>query len=394
MSIRQCALTREQISRYGRHLILEEFGSEAQTAVCRAKVLVIGAGGLGAPVLLYLAGAGVGELGIVDGDFVSESNLHRQILHSDSGAEKALNKAESAAAACIALNPLIRVHAFPHHFSVECALGIAKEYDVLVDCTDNVPTRYLISDVGVRLNKPIVSGAALRMEGQLSVYNFGGGPCYRCLFPEPPRREFVTDCSDGGVLGPVPGIVGSMQATEVLKVIAGKGDVLSQKMLVMDAMDWKIRVLKLRPKREDCLACSKKIDFETSEIDYVQFCGAPMHDQPSVSEPSSSVYSISCEDYVKRSSEPHILLDVREPVQFSICSLASATNIPISQISSRVNEVRTLAKSKPVYVMCRRGIFSAKACLILKEAGLLDVVNIAGGYEAYCRSVDSSFPLY
>eukprot|EP01083_Nonionella_stella_P098963 278356_1 len=374
------ALNNAQIRRYGRHLILPQIGAAAQARICAGSVLVIGAGGLGSPVLQYLAAAGVGRIGIVDDDVVDETNLHRQVIHSEAWLNRP--KVDSAAHAISQLNSLVTVETHRCRFDVTNATKLSEQYDLMVDCSDNPATRYLASDTAVRLGKTLVSAAAVGTEGQLTVYNFRGGPCIRCLFPRPPPHQTVRNCSDSGVFGPVPGALGVLQALEALKILGDFGEVLSEKLLLFDAMTCSFRCVRLRARMPDCAMCGSGRG-ESAEIqeDYIS--------PPCSITAQSSGPSVTCPEYslIRTNGTKHVLLDVRAPVQFEICALSNAVNIPLSRIDKDTSGVLAeldrrrgeSQNSAPVYVMCRRGISSVKATELLLKNGVKNVFNVKGG---------------
>ena len=481
------ALNANQIARYGRQLILSEVGVDVQSRLCAARVLVVGAGGLGAPVCLYLAAAGVGRIGIVDPDTVEIDNLHRQVIHSEQTLH--MSKAVSARDACLRLNSSIECVAYVQRFAVDNAIQLAQQYDILVDASDNVPTRYLVNDVGVLCRKPVVSGSALRLEGQVTVYGYSGGPCYRCMYPVPPPPATVANCGDAGVLGAVTGVIGSLQALEVIK-IAGKMDcdVLSRKMVHFDAQSNRFMTIKLRARNEKCAICGDSPTI-TSLQSYEEFCGMSAHDKPMVDDTSGAsvatvpsgiedkqttdsaelkpavqppafmnlpdVASISAREFARRRQlgECCLVLDVREPVQYRICSLPGAINVPLRQLKTRLHEVMSWRRGGvpvasatgpslatgadpcaslsatlqppiahgdsaacapnelqladaallPVFVMCRRGIDSVRAVKLIQEhlsqtelspGSDSGIFNVAGGLWSWKRYVDPSFPQY
>jgi adenylyltransferase and sulfurtransferase len=411
-----------QIQRYGRHLILSQIGVPGQENICKARVLVIGAGGLGAPACLYLAAAGIGKLGIIDGDTVDRDNLHRQVIHSEE--TLGMPKAESARDACLRINSSITCDAIVASFTSNNAMEIAAEYDVLVDATDNVGTRYLINDVGVILGKPVVSGSALGTDGQLNVFGYNGGPCYRCIHPVPPPPETVTNCADGGVLGVVPGIIGCLQALEVIKVVGGLQNptTMRQRLLIFDAMSNRFMNVKLRPRNPECAVCGDNPTV-TAPIDYAQFCGSALTDTPEdpddTNVPSTTrVPSIGIREYASEihgKDVPHVLVDVRDDAQFGICSLPKAIHIPLAKLTKRDHESKAgkanreavlkqihdlaTATTPPlsVYMLCRRGVRSkvaTKSLLVEPLFADIPVLNVRGGLFAYHRKVDSNMPLY
>jgi len=343
LSIRE--LTKEEIHRYGRQLILKDIGVQGQKNLIRTSVILVGAGGLCASAAFYLAGAGVGRIGIVDYDVVEVNNLHRQIIHTEEAAKNKTPKAISAKESILRLNPAIECIAYDTMLTRKNALNILNPYDIVVDCTDNVVTRYLLNDCCVFLNKPLVSGSALRMEGQLTVYHYNGGPCYRCLFPKPPPPESVTSCSDGGVLGVVAGIIGCLEALETIKIALQleKDCVMSGKLLLFDATTTSFRTVKLRPRDKQCAVCGDTPTIKEL-IDYEGFCNATATDKVVVPKTLPDKFCISTKDYKTKVIDmkiPHILLDVREPVQYAICALPNSINIPLRELEQRMDELKT-----------------------------------------------------
>ncbi|KAK7103886.1 adenylyltransferase and sulfurtransferase MOCS3-like isoform X2 [Littorina saxatilis] len=397
-------LTNDQIGRYSRQLILPELGVKGQVKLLSSKVLIVGAGGLGCPAAIYLAAAGVGKIGIVDYDEVEISNLHRQILHTEH--RVGVSKAESVAISCRNLNSSLNFITHKVQLSSDNAMSIIRDYDIVLDATDNVATRYLLNDACVLAGKPLVSGSALRFEGQLTVYNHKGGPCYRCLYPKPPPPETVTNCSDGGVLGVVPGIIGCYQALEAIKIAADIGTPLNQRLMLFDAIDCTTRTIKLRGRQVLCPVCGDNPSM-TQLIDYEQFCGARATDKdqekkvlPASSRMTAKEYQTLLENGIE-----HVLLDVRLPVEMEICHLPHpALNIPINTVkkdpSALVEQIkRQLASSgipldtSPVVVVCRRGNDSQLAVQLLHDSNL-NIRDIRGGLHAWARDVDSLFPVY
>lgn len=376
-------LTRDELRRYGRHLIMPEVGLEGQQKLKTASVLLIGAGGLGSPVVLYLAAAGVGRLGIVDFDVVDESNLQRQVVHSSEVLHK--SKAESARNRALAINPRVKVDTFETRLTSENALEILRDYDVIIDGTDNFPTRYLVNDACVLLRKPYVYGSIFRFEGQVTVFSTSQGPCYRCLYPEPPPPGLVPSCAEGGVLGVLPGIIGTIQATEALKLILGIGDVLAGRLLLLDALKMQFRELTVR-KDPHCPVCGNDPTV-TSLIDYNDFCGITRDPEQPIGQ-----YEISVSDLKRRIDlgEEVELLDVREPYERELASIGGVF-IPLSQLPSKVRE---LDSSREIVVYCHSGFRSARAVELLREMGFSKVKNLVGGIDAWSREIDSSVPRY
>jgi molybdopterin/thiamine biosynthesis adenylyltransferase/rhodanese-related sulfurtransferase len=394
-------LTNEEISRYSRHLILPEVGMEGQQKLKAAKVLCVGTGGLGAPLALYLAAAGVGTLGLVDFDVVDESNLQRQIIHST--ATVGMLKVDSAELMLKGLNPNMKVVKHNTMLTSANALEIFKDYDVIADGTDNFQTRYLVNDACVLTKKPNAYGSIFRFEGQASVFATEEGPCYRCLYPEPPPPGLVPSCAEGGVLGILPGLVGVIQATEVIKLILGIGDSLAGRLLLIDALGMNFRTLKLR-KNPDCPACGTHPTV-TELIDYDQFCGiekpksvGPLEvarDQ-AVGEAAivDGIPQIGVEELKRRldAKQDVFVLDVREPHEYPIANLG-APLIPVGELEKRVGELAA-EKDRNIVVHCRSGARSQKAAVILKNAGFTHVENLAGGILAWADKIDPSMPKY
>jgi molybdopterin/thiamine biosynthesis adenylyltransferase/rhodanese-related sulfurtransferase len=379
-------LSKEEVMRYSRHLIMPEVGMEGQLKIKQAKVLCIGTGGLGAPLGLYLAAAGVGRIGLVDFDVVDSTNLQRQVLFgtSDVGRPKIV----AAADRLRNLNPDIQIDTFETHLSSENALDILKDYDIIVDGTDNFPTRYLVNDASVLLGKPNVYGSIFRFEGQITVFGYPGGPCYRCLYPEPPPPGLVPSCAEGGVLGVLPGIVGTIQAAETLKLIIGKGEPLIGRLLLVDALGMRFRELKLR-KNPECPVCGEHPTL-TKLIDYAEFCGirgeeAPMPETTTVPE----VTPKELKARLDRGDDVYIL-DVREPHEYQICNIKGHL-IPLGELSRRVSE---LDSSRDIVAHCRSGKRSADAVDFLRKAGFRKVWSLKGGILAWSDEVDPSVPKY
>src|ERR1700678_2850890 len=377
-------LSNDEIARYSRHLILPEVGMEGQQKLKAAKVLCVGTGGLGAPLALYLAAAGVGTLGLVDFDTVDASNLQRQIIHSTATVGKL--KVDSAEIMLKGLNPFMNV--VKHHTMLtrSNALEIFKDYDVIADGTDNFQTRYLVNDACVLTGKPNAYGSIFRFEGQASVFATEEGPCYRCLYPEPPPPGLVPSCAEGGVLGILPGLVGVIQATEVIKLILGKGEPLIGRLLLVDALGMSFRTLKLR-KNPSCPVCGAHPTV-TKLIDYNEFCGI-RGEEKSV---SNGVPEIQVEEWKRRldGKEDFVLLDVREPHEYQICNLGGKL-IPLNDLPNRINE---LDSSRDIVVHCKMGGRSAKAVAFLQQAGFAKVKNLAGGITAWSERVDPTVPKY
>src|SRR5689334_21568614 len=378
------SLSKDEVLRYSRHLIMPEVGMEGQLKLKSAKVLMIGAGGLGAPLGMYLAAAGIGRIGIVDFDVVDFTNLQRQVIHGTSDVGR--KKLDSAADTMREINPYVQIDKHETALSSENALGLFKDYDLIVDGTDNFPTRYLVNDACVLTGKPNVYGSIFRFEGQASVFATKEGPCYRCLYPEPPPPGLVPSCAEGGVLGILPGLVGIIQATEAIKLILGKGEPLIGRLLLVDALGMKFRELKLR-KNPDCPVCGTQPTV-TKLIDYNQFCGIRGEEKPV----EATVPEISVEEYKRRrdAGEDIFLLDVREPHEYQICNLGGHL-IPLGDLPKRVNE---LDSSREIVAHCKMGGRSAKAVEFLRQAGFTKVRNLTGGINAWADKVDPSVPKY
>lgn len=376
---------REEIQRYSRHLILPEVAMAGQKKLKAASVLLIGTGGLGSPLAMYLAAAGVGRLGLVDFDVVDASNLQRQVIHSTAYVGRP--KLESAKNFIAGINPHVQVETYETRFSAENALAIARDYDIIIDGTDNFPTRYLVNDVCVLLRKPNVYGSIFRFEGQASVFWAEQGPCYRCLYPEPPPPGLVPSCAEGGVLGVLPGIIGTIQANEALKLILGAGEPLVGRLLLFDALAMRFREMKLR-KDPDCPVCGVAPTI-TALIDYEQFCGMPV---VSDERGGSHSFDISATELARKlQTEAIYLLDVREPYEFEICALPGAHLVPLAQLPERLAEIDG---SRPIVAYCRTGKRSAQAVTLLHQAGYPSAKNLAGGLHAWSEEVDATVPKY
>jgi molybdopterin/thiamine biosynthesis adenylyltransferase/rhodanese-related sulfurtransferase/molybdopterin converting factor small subunit len=378
-------LSKEEILRYSRHLIMPEVGMEGQLKLKQAKVLLVGSGGLGAPLALYLAAAGVGRLGLVDFDRVDFTNLQRQVLYGTSDVGQP--KLEAARRRLADLNPEIQIDGYETKLTKENALEILRPYDIVVDGTDNFPTRYLVNDASVLLGKPNVYGSIFRFEGQASVFGMPDGPCYRCLYPEPPPPGLVPSCAEGGVLGVLPGIIGSLQAMEVLKLILGTGDSLSGRLLLFDALEMSFRELKLH-KNPECPLCGEHRTI-TGLIDYYEFCGVRGEEAPPPDVEVPEMTPTELRDRLGR-GESIFVLDVREPHEYEICNLGGHL-IPLGDLPKRVQEVEA---SDNVVVHCRSGVRSARAVDFLRKAGYSRVWNLKGGILAWSDEVDPSVPKY
>ena len=368
-------LSQDEINRYSRHLILPEVGTTGQETLKAGSVLCVGAGGLGCPLLLYLAAAGVGRIGIVDFDVVDASNLQRQVLYGMSDIGK--SKAQVAKKKLLDLNPHIVVEVHETRLTPDNALDLFKQYDVVADGTDNFATRYLVNDACVLAGKPNVYGSIFRFEGQVSVFNYKGGPNYRCLYSEPPPPGLVPSCAEGGVLGVLPGVVATLQATEVIKILLGLGDVASGRLLIYNALKLQFKELKV----------TKKNDYRITElIDYEQFCGVPQQEE------TKMVPEISVEELKQKrdASEAFNLIDVREPNEFEICNLGGDL-IPLNSLEQALPG---LDKQAEYVVHCKMGGRSARAVEIMQEQGFSNVVNLAGGILAWIQKVDGSLSTY
>jgi molybdopterin/thiamine biosynthesis adenylyltransferase/rhodanese-related sulfurtransferase len=380
------SLSQEEFLRYSRHLLIPEVGVEGQRKLKDASILVVGTGGLGSPVSLYLAAAGIGHIGLVDYDVVDLSNLQRQIIHGTNRIGE--SKISSARERLWDLNPDIVVDAYNEPFTSSNARQIAQDYEIIVDCTDNFPTRYLTNDLCVLTGKPNVYGAIYRFDGQVSVFDAQRGPCYRCLFPEPPPPGLVPTCADGGVLGVLPGTIGTLQATEAIKLILGAGEPLIGRLLLYNALDMTFEYIKLR-KNPICKVCSPHPKV-TDLIDYEGFCGAPGYDH------SASVavdWEISAPELLKilKANRSVLLLDVREPHELEISRIEGARLIPLGQLSSRLSE---LDRREEIVVFCRTGSRSCYAVEILRNAGFVKVKNLKGGINAWAKETDPNIPVY
>ncbi|HKI05034.1 MAG TPA: molybdopterin-synthase adenylyltransferase MoeB [Thermoanaerobaculia bacterium] len=377
-------LSPAEIRHYSRHLILPEVGTLGQKKLKAAKVLAIGAGGLGSPVGLYLAAAGVGTLGMVDFDVVDESNLHRQVLFGRASVGKP--KIQAATERLRDINPHINI--VPHETRLDSsnALDLFRDYDIVVDGTDNFPTRYLVNDACVLLGKPNVYGSIFRFEGQVSVFWGARGPCYRCLFPEPPPPGLVPSCAEGGVLGVLPGIIGSLQANEVIKLIVGAGDPLIGRLVLFDALKLKFRELKLR-KNPDCPICSEH-PTQTELIDYQQFCGIDPREDTVEKDFEMSVAELK---KWRDEGREHILLDVRNPPEWEIGRIEGAQLIPLGELQDRLGEIDPAAT---IVAHCHHGARSAQAVRFLRQMGFSRAINLAGGIDAWSEEVDPSVPRY
>jgi len=380
-------LSKEEVQRYSRHIILPEVGLEGQKKLKAASVLCIGTGGLGSPLLLYLAAAGIGRIGIVDFDIVDSSNLQRQIIHGTSWVGKP--KIVSAKDRILEINPYCQVDLYETRISSENALDILAPYDVVIDGTDNFPTRYLTNDACVLLNKPNVYGSIFRFEGQATVFNYQGGPNYRDLYPEPPPPGMVPSCAEGGVLGVLPGVIGTIQATEAIKIILGAPDTLSGRLLLYNAWEMKFRELKLRP--NPIRPVIEKL------IDYEQFCGIPQAQAQEAAEQQkmTEITVVELKTLLDSEANDYILIDVRNPNEYQIAKIPNSVLIPLPDIENgaAIPKIKELVNGYRLIAHCKMGGRSAKALAILKEAGI-EGINVKGGISAWSREVDSTVPEY
>jgi sulfur-carrier protein adenylyltransferase/sulfurtransferase len=390
-------LSNDEILRYSRHLIMPEVGMEGQLKLKQAKVLMVGAGGLGAPLGLYLAAAGVGRIGVVDFDVVDFTNLQRQVIHGTKDVGR--KKLDSAAESMGDINPNVQIDRYDVALSSENALEIIANYDMVIDGTDNFPTRYLVNDACVILKKPNVYGSIFRFEGQASIFAYPGGPmaadgkqgpCYRCLYPEPPPPGLVPSCAEGGVLGILPGLIGLVQATEAVKLILKTGEPLIGRLMLYDALAMRFRELKLR-RNPECPVCGDHPTV-TKLIDYQQFCGIP-HQEPVPVSPTVKEGEISATELKQKidRGDKFVLLDVREPHEWQIAKISGATFIPLGDLPKRVNELDSAVE---IVAQCRSGVRSGKACDFLRQAGFKKVLNMTGGILAWSDQVDPTVPKY
>jgi len=379
--------THEEIRRYGRHLIMPEVTLEGQQKLKAARVIVIGTGGLGAPILAYLAAAGVGHIGVVDFDTVDLSNLHRQIIHKTGNVGK--NKTTSAVEMMKDINPQIDIKTYETSLRSDNALELLKDYDIVIDGTDNFPTRYLVNDACALLDKPNVYGSIFRFEGQATVFWASRGPCYRCLYPEPPEPGTVPSCAEGGVLGVLPGVVGTIQATEAVKLIIGQGDPLIGRLLLFDALKMKFKELKLR-KDPKCPLCGENKTV-TELIDYEFFCGTAPIQQKQVHIDEIDVEDV--DEAIKAGKVPAEidLLDIREPFEAKIAQIPHSRQISLQEFSKRMHE---LDSAREIWLYCKDGARSGKAWKMLYDAGFRKIKNVAGGIDAWSEEIDPNTPRY
>ena len=390
-------LQSDQIARYSRQLLLKDgFGVHGQCKLLSSKVIVVGAGGIGSTALFYLAAMGIGHITVIDFDVVEVSNLHRQIIHHERNVK--MNKAISACKAMKELNPSVSCTAVQEKLTFDNALKYIAGHDCVVDATDNSTARYLINDACVLANKPLVSGSAIGTEGQLTVYNHDNGPCYRCMYPTPNKAEACKSCSDNGVLGPVPGLIGVMESVEVIKILTGVGTAMNTRMLLYDSLSCRFMNIAKPPKASSCIVCSEAASIKTMKDSYNAHTANDVCIRPPAALHLEN--EISCLDYaaVRSTKEPHVLLDVRAKQQFDMCSLEGAISIPLQDLKSQLDRLEELSGgTQQVYCICRRGVFSVEATKMILDArreGILSVKNIKGGLEAWRDQVDSAFPKY
>jgi adenylyltransferase/sulfurtransferase len=384
-------LSHEEVLRYSRHLIMPEVGISGQKKLKAAKVLLIGTGGLGSPTSLYLAAAGVGTIGLVDYDTVDYTNLQRQVIHGTKDIGR--SKLDSATDTLADVNPHVNLITYNEPLTSDNALEIIADYDIVIDGTDNFPTRYLVNDACVMLGKLNVYGSIFRFEGQASVFGHPDGPCYRCMFPEPPPPGLVPSCAEGGVLGILPGTIGTLQATEAIKLILGIGEPLIGRLLLYDALNMSFDTLKVR-KNPDCPVCSEHPTL-TELIDYEQFCGMPAHDHSIYGdgEEEKPVPIIGVRTFKERldAGEELVLLDVRDPHELEISQFDNALHIPKDQVRKRLDEI---PREVPLIVACRTGIRSGEVVRWLEEEGYTNALNLMGGITAWAKQIDPSIPVY
>lgn len=388
-------LSPEELRRYNRHIILPQIGLEGQRRLKDSSALIIGVGGLGSPLALYLAAAGIGRLGLVDYDRVEESNLQRQVLHTTSTLGK--SKLESARGHLLDLNPHLQIDLHDLKLSSANARSILKDYQVIADCSDNFPTRYLVNDAAVLTNRPVVYGSIFQFEGQLSVFHYNGGPCYRCLYPEPPAPGAVVSCTEGGVLGVLPGVIGALQANEAIKILAGIGSVATGRLLVYDALELKFRELHFE-RNAECAICGTRPSI-TELIDYHRFCGVAEEKDAAEIKPAQNPYEITVQELHERLGQTDenrpgidfIILDVREPHEYEISRLRNSKLIPLSELDARLDE---LDREKEYVVHCKMGGRSARAVEFLRSQGFSHVKNLVGGINAWAAEIDPDMPTY
>jgi adenylyltransferase/sulfurtransferase len=380
-------LSQNEVARYSRHLIMPEVGVEGQKRLKAARVLLIGAGGLGSPLGLYLAAAGVGRLGIVDFDTVDFSNLHRQVLHYT--ADVGRPKLQSAREKLQAINPEVQVDLYETRLSSAYALSLLEPYDIIIDGTDNFPTRYLVNDACVLLGKPNVYGSIFRFDGQASVFHPPHGPCYRCLYPEPPPPGEVPSCAEGGVLGILPGLVGCIQATEAVKLILGQGEPLVGRLLTYDALQMRFQEFRIR-RNPKCPLCGDSPTI-TKLIDYEQFCGVRGQEAPAPAAADSAEATVEELKGRLDRGESVFILDVRNPEEYAICKIPGSVLLPLPQLGQRFGE---LDKGREMVVHCKSGMRSAKAIAFLRQQGFTKLKNLKGGILAWADKIDRTMPKY
>ncbi|MFO8037087.1 MAG: molybdopterin-synthase adenylyltransferase MoeB [Anaerolineales bacterium] len=380
-------LSKEEIQRYSRHLLIPDIGVEGQKKIKAASILVVGAGGLGSPVLLYLAAAGIGRIGIVDDDTVEVTNLQRQVIHSESRVDDL--KIRSARDRMLDINSEISVDLYAEPITSANAFDIAEPYDLIIDCSDNLPTRYLVNDLCVLTGKPNVYGSIYRFDGQASVFNTDGGPCYRCIFPEPPPPELVPSCGEVGVLGVLPGTIGTIQATEALKLVLGIGTSLSGVLLLYDSLNMSFETVKLKV-NPACKVCNDHPEI-TELIDYEDFCGVQTHEEEEGSAGEGWDITVAELEKKLKNKEALHLIDVREPHEQEISNIAGSEVIPLGELASRLSE---LDSGEEIVLFCKSGTRSIRALQILTGAGFQKVKNLKGGINAWAREVDDSLPVY
>lgn len=405
--LEQAVLSKEEIVRYSRQIIIPEIRVKGQTKLKTSSVLIVGAGGLGCPAAIYLAAAGVGHIGLIDYDQIDETNLHRQILYTTDDVGQ--RKVKAAARLLKRSNNHVKVTEYDMELNSKNALPVVGQFDVIVDATDNLATRYLLNDACVIQGRPLVSGSALQFEGQLTVFNYDGGPCYRCLYPQPPPPETVASCGDVGVIGAVPGVIGVLQALETIKIIVGLSDILSSRMLVFDGTSSVFRNIKLRGKNKSCEVCGASPTI-TELIDYEQFCGSPANDKVrhlNLLEKDERISPAELKNW-QQNNVPHVVVDVRSDNEFEMCSIPDAVNIPLAEMDKNENleQLKDIIQNKRekscdvvnVCVVCRRGNDSQLGVRQLKklldDISLVSIQDLRGGLHGWAFGVDPSFPVY
>jgi len=397
--VKQAITEKQIVDRYGRQMLIPDFGRKGQEKLLNARVLIIGAGGIGAPAAYYLAAAGIGKLGLVDGDKVEESNLHRQIIHSTY--KVGMNKAKSAKLALQELNPYVNIEIFETHITPENAARLVENYDIVLDATDNAAARYLINDICIIKKKTLVSGSALRWEGQLTLYGYKDGPCYRCMYPECPVPSMMMSCADGGVIGLVPGLVGMLESVEAIKLILGSGELFYKRMLTYDGFHNIFKNFRIRGCQENCAVCGKNPTItDVSKIDYEAFVGMKSCSSSApVTIPEDN--NIKWKEFLPIYEQPDfnstaVLIDVRPKELFEVVKLDKAVSLPLGEmvdLSKGDLEKQDISSQKPIYVMCKRGIASKRATSYLLSLGFLNVYNIEGGFTSYNRDIDPNTPV-